>query len=213
MQQDTWGADFTERVPRTILLVAQKIGGIVAGAFDGDRLVGFVFGMTGLKDGATVHWSDMLAVDPNARDQGIGRALKAFQRDAVRALGIGTMYWTYDPLVARNAHLNLNVLGADVAEYVPDMYGVTNSPMHDALGTDRFVVRWRLDGSRRPPGDVVGRVAIPPAIDAVLGQSVAEAAAWRARTRVAFEQAFADGLRVSGFRREGDDTYYTLGRA
>jgi len=74
------------------------------------------------------------------------RQLKLFQRDAVRAIGVGTMYWTFDPLVARNARLNLVTLGASVAEYVTDMYGAnTSSALHQGLGTDRFIAAWQLD--------------------------------------------------------------------
>ena len=149
IQMETWGAGFTERVPATILRIAQYIGGVTAGAFTADgRLLGFVYGMTGLRDGRLVHWSDLLAVRPEARDHGLGRRLKLYQRDLLRPLGIETMYWTFDPLVARNAHLNLTRLGATVAEYVPDMYGSeTGSAVHGALGTDRFIVDWKIGGS------------------------------------------------------------------
>ena len=75
-------------------------------------MLGFVFGMTGVQDGRLVHWSDLLAVRPEARDRGLGRRLKLYQRSLVAELGVTRMLWTYDPLVARNAHLNLNALGA-----------------------------------------------------------------------------------------------------
>jgi len=181
MQREIWGTDWV--VPYPMLLVSQKIGGVLAGAFDGDGpMLGFVFGMAGMVAGEIVHWSDMLAVRADARDRGIGRALKAFQRDTVLAMGIKTMYRTYDPQVARNAHLNLNVLRAQVTEYVPDMYGP---------GTDRFIVRWSLDGHAPPPfGASVGRIEIPA-------------------PRAEFERAFASGLRVSGF----DGTHYTLAKS
>jgi predicted GNAT superfamily acetyltransferase len=210
MQRDTWGAEWDELVPRSILIVSQKLGGIVAGAFDEhDTMLGFVFGMTGLVNGEIAHWSDMLAVSPDARDRGVGRALKAFQREAVLAMGLTTMYWTYDPLVARNAHLNLNVLGAHVTEYVTDMYGASNSPLHSGLGTDRFIVRWRLDGQGQlAPGPVEERIEIPPAIDEIQARSPAEAAVWRERTRAAFQLAFRQGLRVTGFEHSA----YTLAR-
>ena len=153
LQATTWGADFRESVPATILKITQRIGGVVAGAFAPDgALVGFVFGMTGIERGTVVHWSDMLAVRADLQNQGVGRRLKLFQRDAVRAVGARRMYWTYDPLVARNAHLNLNTLGAQVAEYVPDMYGTdTGSALHSGFGTDRFIVVWSIgadDGGR-----------------------------------------------------------------
>jgi chorismate synthase len=151
LQEETWGADFSERVPAAILKVTQRLGGVAAGAFDSrDRLLGFVFGMTGVENGRLVHWSDMLAVRPDLRDHGIGRQLKEFQRDTVRGLGVAVIYWTFDPLVARNAHFNLNRLGVDVAEYVIDMYGAnTDSPLHRGLGTDRFIVAWHIEDKRR----------------------------------------------------------------
>lgn len=151
IEDETWGADFNERVPSTILRVSQYLGGVTAAAFaPSGRMVGFVFGMTGVQDGRLVHWSDLLAVRPEARDRGIGRRLKLFQRSLVLPLGVSRMLWTFDPLVARNAHLNLNGLGAGVAEYVPDMYGHdTGSALHSAVGTDRFIVAWDL--TRDPP--------------------------------------------------------------
>jgi len=143
LQRDTWGQTFTDQVPASILKVSQRIGGVAAGAFDANgTLLGFVFGLTGVERGRIVHWSDMLAVRPEARDLGLGRRLKEFQRAEVRKHGAEVIYWTYDPLVARNAHLNFNVLGVHAAEYVQDMYGETDSELHRAIGTDRFVVAW-----------------------------------------------------------------------
>lgn len=147
LQDDTWGHGFSERVPGAILQCAQKVGGVSAGAFDTDgRLLGFVFGMTGIRDGTLVHWSDMLAVRPEAQGLQLGEALKEFQRDAVCRLGVRTMFWTADPLVARNAHFNINHLGALPAEYVENMYGEhTGSVLHAGMPTDRVVYRWRLN--------------------------------------------------------------------
>ena len=147
IQDETWGAGFSERVPTTIFRVTQYIGGVTAVAFSAqaDRILGFVFGMTGIQEGRLVHWSDLLAVRPEARDHGIGRRLKLFQRSLVLPIGVTRMLWTFDPLVARNAQLNLNGLGAGIAEYVPDMYGAdTGSALHSAVGTDRFIVAWDL---------------------------------------------------------------------
>ena len=149
LQAATWGAAFRESVPATIFKISQRLGGVTAGAFAPDgTLLGFIFGITGVERGELVHWSDLLAVDARAQNHGIGRRLKEFQRDAVRALGVSRMYWTYDPLVARNAHFNLNLLGARVSEYVPDMYGAdTGSALHSGLGTDRFIVVWPITHS------------------------------------------------------------------
>ena len=146
LQRETWGEDFVDVVPATILMVSQRVGGVSAGAFDADgRLIGFVFGISGIRDGELAHWSDMLAVRPEARGAGLGKRLKHFQRNQLLERGIRRMLWTYDPLVARNANLNLNGLGARPVEYVVNMYGDTRSSLHAGLDTDRFVVEWRLD--------------------------------------------------------------------
>jgi predicted GNAT superfamily acetyltransferase len=126
------------------------IGGVAAGAFDGEEMVGFVFGMTGVRDGDLVHWSDMLAVREELRGRGIGEKLKQYQREKVKALGVKSMLWTYDPLQAKNANFNINHLGALPVEYVADMYGShTGSLLHGVLPTDRFVARWDLDEASR----------------------------------------------------------------
>jgi predicted GNAT superfamily acetyltransferase len=175
----------------------------------------------------------MLAVRPEARDLGIGRRLKEHQRAHCLALGVTTIYWTYDPLVARNAHLNLVRLGARVVEYVTNMYGAeTDSPLHRGIGSDRFVVAWDLapnpelgapamDAARAAvlrdapvlnpdgvmPAPLAGRAArveIPCDLAAVQARSLERAAAWRASTREAFTSALAAGWRVAGFVRDRD---------
>ena len=73
-QDETWGHGFSERVPKSLMKVAQRLGGVAAGAFDADgRMVGFVYGITGFESGRAVHWSDILAVSPEVRDRGLGR--------------------------------------------------------------------------------------------------------------------------------------------
>lgn len=149
LQQEVWGKGFSQLAPVSILRVSQRLGGVVAGAFDGTNdLVGFVFGLTGIEAGEPVHWSDMLAVRPGLRGGGLGRRLKAWQRDRCLELGVRRAYWTFDPLESRNAWLNLGRLGALVREYIPDMYGASNSPLHRGLGTDRLLALWLLDTER-----------------------------------------------------------------
>lgn len=147
LQRDTWGRAFSDIVPLSMLQITVKMKGVVTGAFAPDgTLYGFVYGVTGLRRGELAHWSHMLAVRPEARNQGIGRRLKIAQREELRGVGVRTMYWTFDPLVARNAHLNLNLLGATVDEFVQDMYGTSDSELHQ-LGTDRFIAKWDLGGT------------------------------------------------------------------
>ncbi|HSJ64880.1 MAG TPA: hypothetical protein VK922_13375 [Gemmatimonadaceae bacterium] len=241
LQEETWGAGFSERVPTAILKVSQRIGGVTAGAFDPDgRMLGFVFGMTGVERGDLVHWSDMLAVRPELHNLGLGRRLKHYQRDACEGIGVRRMYWTFDPLVARNAHFNFNRLGVYAVEYVENMYGPnTASRLHRGVGTDRFVVAWPvtepaprhllghraadaatgapllndLDGGHPPEGARTVRVEVPCDIAAVQARSTDEAAEWRRVTRQAFRAAEQSGFVVAGFFREGDRCFYALTRS
>ncbi len=225
LQELTWGAHFTEKVPAAMLLVAQKLGGVTAGAFDEDgTMLGFVFGVTGLKDGELVHWSDMLAVHPRAQGHHLGMRLKEHQRSHCRLLGIRTILWTFDPLVARNAHLNLNRMGARATEYHEAMYGTgTNSPLQGDMPTDRLVVAWPVEPAEEaasidaiPPGTPVvadaaradelplvdaPRVAVrvPRDISALAQGDLPTARRWRMATRRAFTHYLRRGYVVRGF--------------
>lgn len=168
LQEEVWGAGFSERVPVAILKVANRLGGIAAGAWSPDGgLAGFVFGLTGLEDGTPVHWSDMLAVRTALRDSGLGARLKAYQRKWLLERGVTTVYWTFDPLESKNAYLNFGRLGILVREYVPDMYGRTDSHLHRGIGTDRFVAIWILDSPR--VRERIGREREPPGEEALEG--------------------------------------------
>lgn len=146
LQAEVWGEDLDEIAPAGLMKVTRRVGGVASGAFD-DRgeLVGFVYGITGLDDGRPVHWSHMLGVATAHRDRGLGLRLKEHQRELLLERGVDTVRWTFDPLVARNAHFNLNRLRVRVVDYVPDMYGSSGSRLHQGLGTDRFVVVWDLE--------------------------------------------------------------------
>jgi predicted GNAT superfamily acetyltransferase len=235
LQEETWGEVANVLVPVAILKVSQRIGGVTAGAFDeSGRLVGFVFGMTGLENGVPVHWSDMLAVRPGLRDQGIGRRLKEHQRQAVAPLGVENIYWTYDPLVARNANLNFSTLGARLKSYEEEMYGEGDSPLHRGIGTDRLVVSWPIDAARQLPplrvNDAVAkaplfyedefdesapsmyRIAIPLDIHTLMADDLKAAQRWRSSTRRAFQWGLARGYTVHGFFRNDEigRGYYLL---
>lgn len=149
LEETVWGRGFSERVPAALLRVALRVGGVLAGAFDtAGRLLGLVFGITGVRNGRVIHWSDMLAVHPDARDRGIGFALKCHQRHTLLARGVVAAEWSFDPLEARNAHLNFNRLGGTAGEYIRDFYGASDSPLHAGLATDRLIVTWDLDSER-----------------------------------------------------------------
>ncbi|MBI4522031.1 MAG: GNAT family N-acetyltransferase [Gemmatimonadetes bacterium] len=150
LQKAIWGEEFRDPVPATMLQVSQKVGGVLIGAFDAEgRLAGFVFGITGVRDGRPVHWSHMLGVRPDMRGLGVGRRLKQLQRERLLERGVEIVQWTFDPLVARNANLNLNRLGAVVSEYVQDMYGPSlGRASGQGFGTDRFIVTWPIADER-----------------------------------------------------------------
>ena len=144
LQRDTWGRHFSDTVPVSMMGIAVRMGGLCLGAFGtGGALLGFAFGVTGPREGELAHWSHMLAVRKEARNAGVGKRIKFAQREVLSARGVDAVYWSFDPLVGRNAHFNLNHLGVTITEYVPEMYGVTNSDLH-RLGTDRFIARWDL---------------------------------------------------------------------
>lgn len=240
LQRQVWGFDQAETVPATLLHVVDFVGGLAAGAFDeSDQLIGFVFGVSGVRDGELVHWSHMLAVREQARNLGLGRMLKEHQREVMASLGIRRMFWSFDPLMAKNAYFNFNRLGASVVEYVRDMYGTTASPLHLGLPTDRLVVTTpttAADSERaRPIGDAlpvltpfphhgddvmaIGErrpeavmIEVPSDILEITQRSLATARQWRLAVREHFEWALSNGYRVASVRRNGpsDREFYVL---
>ena len=167
LEADIWGP--IDLVPVPIMAVTVKRGAVLVGAYDGDRLAGFVYSFPALGPGpgagaataggcgagppgepaggtpslpAASHWSHTLGVHPDYRGAGLGRGLKLAQRQRVLALGLDLIEWTYDPLQVLNAHLNFVTLGAVVEEYEENVYGESASPLHGGLPTDRFVCQW-----------------------------------------------------------------------
>jgi predicted GNAT superfamily acetyltransferase len=238
-QRLIWGAGFTELVPAVVFWFASRTGGIVAGAFDdADTMVAFLFGMTGWDGARPIHWSDMLAVLPSHRGQGLGFALKRYQRDRLLETGVTTVSWTFDPLEARNAHLNFARLGVTSHEYIRDAYGASSSPLHEGIGTDRLVVTWALDSPRvrgRMEGnaDPVGYddgeeinpgggalrfdltaprvwLRVPGDIQTLKGRDPESARRWREETRAAFEAYLGRGYEVRELVRDGEGGRYLL---
>jgi len=186
LEKAIWGyEDSDDAVGIPVFVITVKRGGILLGAFDGDRMIGFVYSLAGLKHGTPMQWSHMLGVLAAYRATGIGRELKLEQRRIAVEMGLDLMEWTYDPLVAVNAHLNFNRLGVVVEDYVLDVYGDSSSPLHKGTPTDRFIAQWWM----RSP-DVVERLgaeavpAAPPRFDAPLVNTVSDDGTWLACTGV-----------------------------
>jgi predicted GNAT superfamily acetyltransferase len=172
VQREVWGAHYDDVVPRSMFVVAVKTGGILVGAEDDRaRLVGFVFSMPGVRHGRLVQWSHMLAVTPAARGHALGLRLKLAQRDRAIARGLDLVEWTYDPLLAENAHLNVRRLGCVVEAYVDNVYGPSISPLHAGSPTDRFIASWHVSSPhvarRVDAGTLVARdagVGVAPSV-------------------------------------------------
>jgi predicted GNAT superfamily acetyltransferase len=156
LQAEIWPGDRLEIAPRHVLLTVAHNGGLVLGAFDGQQLIGFLFGFLGTDEADASrpamtrlkHCSHMLGVLPEYRDQDIGYRLKLAQRDFVMKQGVRLITWTYDPLESRNAHLNIARLGAVCRTYMEDVYGPMADALNAGLASDRFQVEWWITSAR-----------------------------------------------------------------
>ena len=152
LQRAVWPGSETDIVPAHMLITAIHNGGLVAGAFVNDRLIGFVFGFPGIEftpDGPRPkHCSHMMGIHPEHRDSGIGFALKRAQWQLVRHQGLDHITWTYDPLLSRNAYLNITKLGAVCNNYRRSEYGDMRDGLNAGLPSDRFVVDWWITTRR-----------------------------------------------------------------
>lgn len=152
LQRSVWQESETDIVPAHLMNSAVHNGGLVLGAFIDQNLVGFVFGFLGFyttPDGPRLkHYSSMLGVLPEWRNQGMGFALKRAQWQVVRHQGIDRITWTYDPLLSKNAWLNITRLGAVSSTYLRDFYGKMHDSLNQGLPTDRLDVDWWVNSQR-----------------------------------------------------------------
>ncbi|MGZ4165019.1 MAG: GNAT family N-acetyltransferase [Tumebacillaceae bacterium] len=144
LERKVWGA---EPIPVHQTATSMKNGGIVIGAYDGEKLVGFSYGFAGFANGETYLCSHMMGIDPDYQSQGIGYRLKIAQAEEARQIGYRKIRWTYDPLESRNAFLNIAKLGAICSDYIENCYGDMNDELNRGLPTDRFNVEWLIQSS------------------------------------------------------------------
>jgi predicted GNAT superfamily acetyltransferase len=232
LQEETWGYDASDIIPRKAFLVMQHVGGQVIGAFDsgipgaeagGDprSLVGFAMSLPGVKAGekntmrprAYLH-SHMLAVKDGYRNRGLGAQLKLEQRREALVRGIKHMEWTFDPLEIKNAWLNIHKLGAIARQYRVNFYGVSSSRLQGGLPTDRLVAEWELESPRvvaalevHPAAyQIEERILVPASIYEwkASDKNRERALAIQSENRWKFQQAFARGLGVVEFSRDAE---------
>jgi predicted GNAT superfamily acetyltransferase len=220
LQKTVWGWDDEDLIPTRFFVVARKIEGQIIGAFDAsDKMVGFCLAVPAFHGPARYLHSHMLAVLLEFRRAGVGRRLKLEQRRDALERGIRLIEWTFDPLEWKNAVFNLNRLGAIARRYVPNQYGISSSPLHRGLPTDRLIAEWWLDSPRvsacvegRELGIAAerGRVTFP--LDALdhswsAGRSAADV---QTGLRTQLQDAFARGLSATGVEVTGRTASYLL---
>lgn len=151
MQVEVWGIhNPVELVPKDILLIVQKNGGLVLGAFDfNGKMIGFLFGFIGQTlQGHFKHCSHMMGVLAEYRHLGIGEQLKRVQREVIQQQGMDLITWTVNPLEGVNASLNFGKLGVICRTFLPNFYGEMEDELNKGLPSDRFQVEWWINSER-----------------------------------------------------------------
>lgn len=221
LQKEIWGFADVELLPLRLFVVADKIGGQVLGAFDGDRMVAFCLAIPGLKpSGQHYLHSHMLGVLPEYRDSGLGRQMKLKQRQEALQSNIDLIEWTFDPLEIKNAYFNVERLGAIVRRFVHNQYGTTTSHLHGGLPTDRCTAEWWIRSARAeaisngrafPRNAVEGAIEVPVDIADWRRSKTALARETQARVAAQFTMFFGEGLAVIGFEKSETAGTYLLG--
>jgi predicted GNAT superfamily acetyltransferase len=229
LQIQVWGYSGGDVIPRRSFVVTQHIGGQVFGAYDtslsgsaiqGDAgsLIGFAMAMPAIRNSHSYLHSHMLAVRPAYRNQGIGMRLKLKQREEALSRNISLMEWTFDPLVVKNAYLNIQRLGAIVRRYTPDFYGGSSSQLQAGLPTDRLHAEWWMNSSRVEGAlsgnlqatKVLATIVVPSDIEELRSAgNPPSALELQSQIRRQFLQAFSNGLAVLGFTKDvqGDGVF------
>jgi predicted GNAT superfamily acetyltransferase len=148
IQRATWGFTDLMVFPYTQLISSAHNGGVLLGAYVEPDLIGFVYGYLGMSGSKLYLFSQRMGVLPGYQNSGIGMKLKLAQRDQMLRQGIDLIVWTYDPLLGKNATLNIEKLGGIVRHYARDIYGAVNNPLQVGLSTDRFLLEWELMSDR-----------------------------------------------------------------
>jgi predicted GNAT superfamily acetyltransferase len=228
LQRQVFGLPDRELSPRRHLIVTRCAGGWTLGAFVRSELVGFVHHLAAVRvDNEIFGYSHMMAVAVDYQNKGIGARLKWAQRERALAEGRNFITWTWEPMRVRNAHFNLNRLGATVENYAENLYGTDYVTEPDekvdgarGIDSDRLFASWDLSSERvtvlasgRPPprlGEPVATIEIPPNWPIMLKEDVGTARQEQLRVREEFQRALAAGLTCAGFDRNASRPCYVL---
>ncbi len=185
VQRQAFGLGTQSPVESSLQRVLQDNGGLILGAFMDFRLVGLSLAFLGWDGEELYYWSHITCVLPEYRNHKVGYRLKLAQREEILKQGLSKVRWTFDPLVSRNAHLNIHRLGASPERYLPHYYGALDSEANRGLTTDRLRVTWTLNAP-----SVVQRLENPPPADEGILQRVEKS------QRLLSTEAGEVGLRV-----------------
>jgi predicted GNAT superfamily acetyltransferase len=228
LQRRVFALPDLEISPRRHLIVSRRAGGWTLGAFVRSELVGFVHLMVAVRGANEIFgYSHMMAVAVPYQNKGIGARLKWAQRDRALAEGRNFITWTWEPMRVRNAHFNLNRLGATVESYAENLYGTDYVTEPDekvdvprGIDSDRLFASWDLSSERvtvlasggqpQPLGPPVVTIEIPPNWPLMLKEDVDAARREQLRLREEFQRALAAGLVCAGFDRNATRPCYVL---
>ncbi len=236
-----WGLNPRNAVPSALLHVMALGGGLVMGAYHGDRMVGLLVSLPVNRDGNVFLWSHMTGTHPDYQRRGIGLELKRRQRLWALDYGYKAIGWTFDPLQRGNAWFNLHLLGVDaaltIAEYHVNFYGDMDDDINRGLPSDRVEVCWQIDqpSRQRPTGEVAAllidtdadglpvvqasqwdqtsyAVPVPSDLTALRRENFEAVLAWRIAVRDALVGALGRGYDAVDFVRQGEQYVYWLSK-
>jgi predicted GNAT superfamily acetyltransferase len=200
-----WPSSNETQITSNLLQAMVHTGSYLVGVFDGAKVVGASFAFPSIEPDIHLH-SHMTAFIESHRDRGLGTLVKNHQWNWAKEHGYSSITWTFDPLVRRNARLNILKLGADLVSYHENFYGKMADELNNGDESDRMMVRWDLTPENpipraeitEPPYDAE-LIALPADIVEIRRTDPELNSQWREQVRMAFQEAFKNGKKVVGF--------------
>ncbi len=201
----TWAMDAGTEITPNLLQAMVHSGAYLSGAFIENKIVGAAFAFPATNNGLHLH-SHMTAVLDEYRDKGVGYALKVDQWNWAKKQKYSHLSWTFDPLVRRNAKLNIVKLGVYISAYYPNFYGAMPDALNAGDESDRLMVSWSTDIdelkareliTHPKPDDIL--IEIPEDIVVIRSKNQSESMKWRRQVRDQFLAAFEKNGKVVGF--------------